>query len=63
MIKLFFKTLSLLFLPFLIQAQTPDLNSSVPVDPTVKIGKLPNGLTYYIKKMQNLSIDANCVWL
>ena len=50
MIKLFFKTLALLFLPFFIQAQTPDLNSSVPVDPNVKIGKLPNGLTYYIKK-------------
>ncbi len=31
-------------------AQTPDLNSKVPVDPNIKIGKLKNGITYYIKK-------------
>src|SRR4030095_12037011 len=27
-----------------------DLNHLIPVDPNVKIGKLPNGLTYYIQK-------------
>ncbi|HVG42803.1 MAG TPA: pitrilysin family protein, partial [Chitinophagaceae bacterium] len=27
-----------------------DLSKKIPVDPTVKVGKLPNGLTYYIKK-------------
>ena len=31
-------------------AQKPDLNSKVPIDPDVKIGKLKNGITYYIKK-------------
>ena len=24
--------------------------AAIPADPTVKIGKLPNGLVYYIKK-------------
>src|SRR5688572_388414 len=27
-----------------------DLNKSIPVDQKVKIGKLPNGLTYYIRQ-------------
>ena len=27
-----------------------DFNQLVPVDPNLKIGKLPNGLTYYIRK-------------
>lgn len=27
-----------------------DLNSKLSIDPNVKIGKLPNGLTYYIRK-------------
>ncbi|HEX2608323.1 MAG TPA: insulinase family protein, partial [Flavisolibacter sp.] len=27
-----------------------NLNQAIPVDPSVKIGKLPNGLTYYIRK-------------
>src|SRR6266496_2658359 len=27
-----------------------NLNQPIPVDPAVKIGKLPNGLTYYIQK-------------
>lgn len=30
-------------------AKTP-VGASIPLDPTVKIGKLPNGLVYYIKK-------------
>lgn len=27
-----------------------NLNSPIPLDPDVKVGKLPNGLTYYIRK-------------
>ncbi|QJW92138.1 insulinase family protein [Spirosoma taeanense] len=27
-----------------------NLNSPIPLDPAVKVGKLPNGLTYYIRK-------------
>ncbi|HEY0741424.1 MAG TPA: insulinase family protein [Chryseosolibacter sp.] len=27
-----------------------DLNEKIPVDPTIKVGKLSNGLTYYIRK-------------
>ncbi len=30
-------------------AQIEDLNQEIPADPSVKIGKLSNGLTYYIK--------------
>ncbi len=30
--------------------QIKDINSTIPVDPSIKIGKLPNGITYYIKK-------------
>lgn len=29
-----------------------NLNQSIPVDPNVKVGKLPNGLTYYIQRNQ-----------
>ncbi|SFD04393.1 M16 family metallopeptidase [Spirosoma endophyticum] len=29
---------------------TLNLNSPIPLDPDVKVGKLPNGLTYYIRK-------------
>jgi zinc protease len=32
-----------------------NLNQPIPVDPNVKIGKLPNGLTYYIRKNTNPS--------
>ncbi|HEY9046207.1 MAG TPA: insulinase family protein, partial [Ohtaekwangia sp.] len=35
----------------LLQAQDK-LNQKLPVDPNVKIGKLANGLTYYIRKNQ-----------
>lgn len=31
-------------------AQTSDLGSTLPVDPKVKIGKLDNGLTFYIRQ-------------
>ena len=27
-----------------------NLSQKLPIDPAVKIGKLPNGLTYYIRK-------------
>jgi len=32
-----------------ISAQIQDLNKPIPADPNIKIGKLDNGLTYYIK--------------
>ncbi|GAB2598908.1 M16 family metallopeptidase [Spirosoma areae] len=32
------------------QTATPNLNTPIPLDPAVKVGKLPNGLTYYIRK-------------
>ncbi|MFD2932340.1 M16 family metallopeptidase [Spirosoma flavum] len=32
------------------QNKSPDLSSLIPLDPDVKVGKLPNGLTYYIRK-------------
>ena len=31
-------------------ATTRNLNALIPFDPTVKVGKLPNGLTYFIRK-------------
>ena len=37
----------LLFSPAIAQFNLAD---PIPVDPSVKIGKLPNGLTYYIRK-------------
>src|SRR5690349_5566024 len=30
-------------------SQTPALTQQMPVDPEIKIGKFPNGLTYYIR--------------
>src|SRR5688500_11439593 len=48
--------LVLLFAPATIHAQkpapapAPRSESPVPVDPAVTIGKLPNGLTYYIRE-------------
>ncbi len=41
--------LVLLFLTVAI-GQTPDLSEKIPLDPKVKIGKLENGLTYYIRQ-------------
>lgn len=43
-------TLGLLILPASIWAQVADLNQKIPNDPDVRIGKLENGLTYYIRK-------------
>ncbi len=31
-------------------SEIEDLNTKIPIDPTVKVGKLANGLTYYLKK-------------
>ncbi|MCB0444005.1 MAG: insulinase family protein, partial [Flavobacterium sp.] len=42
--------LFLLTLPSLVIAQELKLDSPIPMDPSVKTGKLKNGLTYYIRK-------------
>ena len=43
----------LLFLVFTVQSFAQfNLSQPIPVDPNVKIGKLSNGLTYYIRKNQ-----------
>ena len=48
------KLRSLFFIPFtfiyLVSFGQYKLTESIPVDPNVKIGKLANGLTYYIRK-------------
>src|SRR5213078_3664063 len=33
-----------------LQTLSSNLNSPIALDPDVKVGKLPNGLTYYIRK-------------
>lgn len=44
------KLLSILFLAFgMIAVQAQDTDAKIPTDPSVKIGKLSNGLTYYVK--------------
>lgn len=43
-------TLGILILPASLWAQVADLNQKIPTDPDVRIGKLENGLTYYIRK-------------
>ncbi|MFI5187493.1 MAG: M16 family metallopeptidase [Chitinophagales bacterium] len=51
--KVFIKSLcSVIFLSFIFTNSFAqfNLNQSIPVDPNVKVGKLPNGLTYYIQK-------------
>jgi zinc protease len=42
--------LGLLLFPAAIFAQEIDYSKAIPFDPSVKTGKLKNGLTYYIKK-------------
>jgi zinc protease len=39
-----------LFISFSIAASGQQVSEKLPLDPNVKIGKLPNGLTYYIRK-------------
>ena len=36
-----------------------DLSAKVPIDKKVKIGKLDNGLTYYIRKKQKHLLQGN----
>jgi zinc protease len=43
-------TIGLLFCSSAIFAQDIDLSKGIPLDPSVKMGVLENGLTYYIKK-------------
>ncbi len=43
-------TLGILILPASLWAQVADFNQKIPTDPDVRIGKLENGLTYYIRK-------------
>src|SRR6478672_4901768 len=33
-----------------VAAQSPNLSTPIPQDPNVRTGKLPNGLTYYVRK-------------
>src|SRR5689334_19979853 len=56
--------LALLLLPASGFAQTPqtDLSAKLPLDPEVTIGKLPNGLTYYIRR-NPLPAGRAEVWL
>ena len=42
--------LALLSLSFLAPARAAPLDETLPVAPYVKVGKLANGLTYYIQK-------------
>ncbi|WP_315821715.1 hypothetical protein [Paraflavitalea speifideaquila] len=37
------------------QTTKPDLGATIPVDAKVKIGKLDNGLTYYIRQNKSPS--------
>lgn len=48
--KLQFSLSLLLFVPAVLFAQDLKLEDPIPTDPNVKIGKLSNGLTYYIRK-------------
>ncbi|TAL65192.1 MAG: insulinase family protein [Bacteroidetes bacterium] len=48
-VKLLFILVFWGFVLTVISAQIQDLNSPIPADPNIKIGKLENGLTYYIK--------------
>ena len=41
---------SVLLFPFALFAQQLNYSKAIPLDPSVKTGKLKNGLTYYIKK-------------
>ena len=54
MMKMSFKTLTFMLLalvmcPFAVSAQDFSQVPQLPVDSAVRIGKLPNGLTYYIR--------------
>ncbi len=58
-----FKTILFLLLSIgahslLAQTNSFDLNQAIPIDPTVTIGKLDNGLTYYLQKNTKLENKA-----
>lgn len=43
-------------------AAQSNLNDPIPTDPNVKVGKLENGMTYYIRKNSKPEKRLNCVW-
>ena len=43
-------------------AAVPQKAAVLPVDPDVLIGKLPNGLTYYIRKNTEPKTGHRCSW-
>jgi zinc protease len=49
-LKLFLTTLVCFLTTISYSQQQIDLEKELPVDPKVKIGKLDNGLVYYIRK-------------
>ena len=48
--KYFFISLLTVFVFLGLSAQETDPGKTIPVDPAIKVGKLDNGLTYYIKQ-------------
>ncbi len=48
--KLFNLCLLMLVSFNLVLAQKTEVEKPIPIDPLVKVGKLENGLTYYIRK-------------
>ena len=48
LIRLF--SVALLFILSLESYAQFNLSAAIPTDPNVRIGKLPNGITYYIRK-------------
>lgn len=45
----------LLYLPFLFASPEISVQDSVPLDPSIRYGRLSNGFTYYIKDVPNVS--------
>ena len=46
-------------LAFPMRGQTVDLNEKLPVDGSVRVGKLENGMTYFIKKISTLPTEVS----
>jgi zinc protease len=44
------QTLLVVLISFFAARAQPSVAEKIPIDPAIKIGKLPNGLTYYIRK-------------
>ena len=53
--------LSFLFLSLIGYAQPIDWNKKLPADPNVLIGKLPNGITYYLRHNEEPKDRASCL--